>query len=118
MKGENLHRELCIFGSRVKLRVRPYIQSVRQHGVYEAEIYCRNCGGAHRLTFRHCPVLEKNRNINIIIAIFPFVKRGSILKGREDAVTEPVYDRYERPERWPSIPSRGVVSKKFERRNE
>ncbi|KYN29938.1 Nucleic-acid-binding protein from mobile element jockey [Trachymyrmex cornetzi] len=95
MKGENLCREISIFDSRVKLRVRPYIQSVRQcyncykfghikqfcksntvcinygreaHGLCEAESCCRNCGGAHRSIFRQCSVLEKNRSINTIMA--------------------------------------------------
>lgn len=75
MKGENLSREICIFDNRVKLRVRPYIQSVRQcyncykfghikqfyksntvcincgreaHGLCEVESCCCNCGGGHR----------------------------------------------------------------------
>ncbi|KYQ58421.1 Nucleic-acid-binding protein from mobile element jockey [Trachymyrmex zeteki] len=127
MKGENLCREISIFDNRVKLRVRPYIQSVRQcyncykfghikqfcksntvcincgreaHGLCEAESYCRNCGGVHRSTYRQCPVLEKNRSISTIMAYrnVSFHKARLILEGREDIGVEPVY-RYERPEK-------------------
>ncbi|XP_018371861.1 PREDICTED: uncharacterized protein LOC108766834 isoform X4 [Trachymyrmex cornetzi] len=41
-----------------------------------------------------------------------------ILEGREDAGVDSGYDRYERPERWPSLPSRGVANEKAERLNE
>lgn len=34
-----------------------------------------------------------------------FHKVRLILEGREDMVDRPVYNRYERPEKWPSIPS-------------
>ncbi|KYN28601.1 Nucleic-acid-binding protein from mobile element jockey [Trachymyrmex cornetzi] len=147
MKGENLCREISIFDSRVKLRVRPYIQSVRQcyncykfghikqfcksntvcincgreaHGLCEAESCCRNCGGTHRSTFRQCSVLEKNRSINTIMAYrnVSFHKARLILEGREDTGVDSGYDRYERPERWPSLPSRGVANEKAKRRNE
>ncbi|KYQ48815.1 hypothetical protein ALC60_12130 [Trachymyrmex zeteki] len=121
MKGENLSREICIFDNRVKLRVRPYIQSVRQcyncykfghiKQFYKSNTVCINCGReAHGL---QCPVLEKNRNINTIMAYrnVSFYKARLILEGREDVGVAPVYDRYERPERWPSLSSEAVSDK-------
>ncbi|XP_018377376.1 PREDICTED: uncharacterized protein LOC108770325 isoform X2 [Trachymyrmex cornetzi] len=51
---------------------------------------------------------------NIVITM----KARLILEGREDTGVDSGYDRYERPERWPSLPSRGVANEKAKRRNE
>ncbi|XP_024870002.1 uncharacterized protein LOC112453444 [Temnothorax curvispinosus] len=92
-KDSNI-RNLAIFASGIGLRVRPFVQQVRQcfncykfghtklncksetrcivcgdkaHGQCD-ETRCCNCGGAHRSTYRKCPAFEKNRNINVVMA--------------------------------------------------
>lgn len=133
-KGGKIKTEIWLWNRKLTIKVRPYIMPVKQcfkcfryghlkvlckseeiciicgdkaHGRCDKEAKCRNCGGQHRSTNRKCPVYEKNKSIQVIMA-YHNISYGSairVLEGKED---EPArhYDRFEEPERWPKLPSR------------
>lgn len=136
-KGGKIKTEIWLWNRKVTIKVRPYIMPVKQcfkcfryghlkvlckseeiciicgdkaHGRCNKEAKCRNCGGQHRSTNRKCPVYEKNKSIQAIMA-YHNISYGSairVLEGKEDEPgrLDRVYDRFEEPERWPKLPSR------------
>lgn len=86
-EGEYLPKSVNLYNNSVALRIRPFIEPVRQcfncfkfghkkewckvdrkcincgnreHGRCEKETKCVNCGGMHKATFKRCPDYEHN----------------------------------------------------------
>ncbi|XP_071574383.1 uncharacterized protein [Temnothorax nylanderi] len=127
-------RDLTIFNNGINLRVRPYVPQVRQcfncfrfghnklncksdtrcivcgdkaHGQCEKETRCCNCGGHHKSTFRGCPLFEKTKNINIVMAhrniSFHSAKRA--VEGDTSLPPSESGNKFINPSIWPDLPA-------------
>lgn len=77
----------------------------KAHGRCVSTLKCRNCRGPHKSTFKNCPEVIRNKNINVIMAYhnLSFKNAERILEGREDKRSINAYDRYVEPKNWPVL---------------
>ncbi|XP_071634355.1 uncharacterized protein [Temnothorax longispinosus] len=144
-KAKNI-RNLKIFQQGVNLRVRPFIPQTKQcfncfkfghtkvacksdtrcivcgdksHGNAQCEktMRCFNCHGPHKSTFRGCPVYEKNKNINKVMAFnnISFYSARRLVEGKSPPTDRPMDSRMD-PTSWPVLPPRKTKPAKPEAR--
>ncbi|XP_011699228.1 PREDICTED: uncharacterized protein LOC105456695 [Wasmannia auropunctata] len=120
--GNKVVEKMWLWEHEVAIKVRPYIPALRQcfkcfrfghikavckseekciicgekaHGRCVSTLKCRNCRGPHKSTFKNCPEVMRNKNINVIMAYhnLSFKNAERILEGREDKRPINAYDR-------------------------
>ncbi|KMQ86946.1 nucleic-acid-binding protein from mobile element jockey [Lasius niger] len=132
MKGNRLATKLKIYEGMGYLKVRPYIETVKQcyncfrfghmktvckreakcpvcgaeaHGLCNEPLKCCNCDGSHRSTYKGCSVYQRNRDIKVIMAYDNVSYHDAVRMITDQEETSEVrYDRYEARMRSPRLP--------------
>lgn len=139
-KGKSITEYVSIYDKMCFLRVRPYIEAVKQcyncyryghfkrscknktrcpicgkdaHGECKETPSCINCKGNHKSNYKGCIDYRMNKGMCGIMAYnnCSYFEANKIVEGKEMEIPTN-YDRYLAPQTWPSLPPPGKSTRK------